>query len=221
MKTNDVNINVSHAPSLGYRNATAETSSTEQQQNVSAIVSMHDLSDDKDIRSTTWIYEVDDPNERRVGLSIRKENLPQVRFGIQDFANRPQVGVGLLMTWSLPSSTPSSTGRLIDYWNRLKAKDPVPVFANFLQQISMSIRLDGLEGRCRIRDPMLLQPWTEPAPNSDGRLASAHDHDRAALNTQGRAVPDVEASSECALHGYLNSSGAQKVTGDWVTRGTI
>jgi hypothetical protein len=204
-KSHGISFNFAAKPSVGYAHTRDSMTGREANENLSKIHADPCYSDDKEIGSIRWTYDIDDEHERKAGRRFRQ--LPRVQFGLDNQAQRPTVGTGLLVTWSLPMATDQKEYRfpLSLFQFKMKQK-PQPAFRNFLQKVTASLRFEGLVGACHTRNPILSGTSTAPQlTHADGeqcRDVAA----KMALDTAGFEVLEVDAVFESALFGCVRSA---------------
>jgi hypothetical protein len=78
-------------------------------------------------------------------------------------------------------------------------------FRNFLQQVSTSLRLDGLEGDCYIPGAKVVSSTTEPQQQSDDGPQYEGVDAQTALNRAGQNILEVKGTFRCALYGSIGN----------------
>ena len=134
-------------PTVGIAHTRSSTSEMEKDEKLSGIVVESGFTDDKSF--VGWRYDIDDAKERKFGRDFRTQS-PRVKFAFSEPTQRPRIGVRLIVTWSLASPPKNSWSSFLK-----KKTRSLPVFRNFLQDVSTSLQLDGLAGQSYIEDPTL------------------------------------------------------------------
>jgi hypothetical protein len=143
-------------------------------------------------RLMQWAYAMDSCQN---GWEFSKQQRPGVKFGFK-MPEKPHLEIDLLAYWT---EAPTHHSGFFQLFSPSKGRKPCPVFRNFLQQTSLHIPLDKLEGICWVPGPHVEKETKQMSEVAEGQCDAM---DKMQAMSKNQPV-DLEVTFGCALHGKL------------------
>lgn len=174
---------------------------TEEVQNKSKVAVFLNAEGAPGERVIQWDYTIEDKKLQQVGCTFDNPPAPWVKLAF-NLPNKPHLEIDLLMYWSIPHDT---TTQLLNFSRLLsfgkKKRVCAPVFTNLLQQVSISVPLDNLEGISWLSHTVETKTPQQPLKD-DGLQCKATDE----RQVSSKSSPiDLKVAFGCALHGLVKS----------------
>jgi hypothetical protein len=153
--TRGINATAGQHPNLQLGYSGAQHLWTDEVNNRMKVVAFPDAFGAPGEKVRQWDYPIADKAYRESGLTFLDPPGPQVKLGFQ-LSKRPHLEFEMLVYWSMLNESakrPHSFSRLYPFKNGNSALASAPVFINLIQQVSVSIPLENLNGNCKVFGP--------------------------------------------------------------------